>query len=476
MSIANRIRFNSFFSLSSSVIRLLTSFIFFIGIARFYGIEVFGSFTAAHTLTLMFLYLADFGLDILLTIEVARSKENASKILEKYFPIKLILSVAALAGAWLLPLFEDMSNLTRILIFILSFNIIFTSLTTYFFALFKGIEQFQHETKISLIINLSLIALLILCGFLQVEIQYLALAFILSRAVGLALAFYNLNKTLHFNHFRLSFKGLRSQWKIITVFGLHLILGNLYFQLDTILLSIWKGDLEVGIYQAAFKLIMFTLIIPDVMINAMLPVLSNYYSENKEKWLMLAKLLNKTLFMISIPIALILFSYAEQIISLLYGKGRFIEAATVLRIFAVTIVIRYSAEAFALMLTTSHRQFSRVVIVAVAVTMNFSLNSYAIPKYGIVGAAVVSLITNLIVGISYFFTNHFRDVVKFFNIKFIVFFGGTIAFGFILNNVLALNWIIALGLITIFSCFFIYFIGYNSKERNLIFTWQKEII
>ncbi|MBU1298287.1 MAG: oligosaccharide flippase family protein, partial [Bacteroidetes bacterium] len=77
MDVIRRIRHNSFFSFLSSFTRLLTNFLFFIGIARFYGAEIFGSFTAAHTLSLLFLYLADFGLDLMLTTQVARSKVNA---------------------------------------------------------------------------------------------------------------------------------------------------------------------------------------------------------------------------------------------------------------------------------------------------------------------------------------------------------------------------------------------------------------
>jgi O-antigen/teichoic acid export membrane protein len=465
MSVINRIRYNSFYSLSSSVIRLFTNFLFFIGIARFYGTSTFGSFTAAHTLTLMFLSIADFGLDILLTTEIARSKENASKLLVKYFPLKLMLSVVALCGACLIPLFENLSRQTSILIIILSFNVVFTAITNYFFAFFKGLEQFQHETKISLCINLLLLLLITTLGFMKLNIEYLALAFIFTRALGLGLAVLRLKKIQIISTFSFSFIDVIKDWKIISIFGLHLLFGNLYFQLDTVLLSIWKGDIQVGIYQAAFKIMMFTLIIPDVLINAFLPILSNYHAENKEKWLHFARLLNKTLFMFSIPIALILFINAENIIELFYGKGMFYEAPSILKIFAIMIVIRFSSEASALLLTTSGRQYMRVVIVLLAVIINIILNSFLIPKYGPIGAAIVSLLTNLVVGLCYFLANDFSYVKIFFNLKELIILFGAISLGFLFYNIINLNWIIEIMIILIIF-------GYSKLERNTIFNWK----
>ncbi|MBU1298106.1 MAG: polysaccharide biosynthesis C-terminal domain-containing protein, partial [Bacteroidetes bacterium] len=389
---------------------------------------------------------------------------------KKYFPIKLLFSVFALIGIWLLPLFATLSELTQLLILILSFNIIFSALTNYFFALFKGIEQFNHETKITFYINLVLLSLLIVLGLLKVPIQYLALTFILTRSLGLILSALKAYKLLTPNSFHFSFRGLGQEWRTVSIFGLHLVFAYLFFQLDTILLSLWKGDLEVGIYQSAFKIIAFVLVIPDVIVNALLPVLSNYHDHSREKWLIAAKLLNKTLFMLSIPIGLILFLYSDQIIHLLYVDSSFKQAIPILKIFAIIIVIRFSVETFALMLTTSLRQYTRMLIVIAATIINFLINLYAIPKYGVIGAAYTSLLTNLFVGFSYLIATKFSIVIRFFDIKSISFLCGAVTVGFLLVNIYPSNWFTGIIIITLASSLFIYFIGFSSSERNLLFN------
>jgi O-antigen/teichoic acid export membrane protein len=56
------------------------------------------------------------------------------------------------------------------------------------------------------------------------------------------------------------------------------------------------------------------------------------------------------------------------------------------------------------MLTTSRQQYKRMFLVVVATVVNVLLNMIAIPKYGIYGAAIVSLIVNALVGIGYIVT------------------------------------------------------------------------
>jgi O-antigen/teichoic acid export membrane protein len=68
-----------------------------------------------------------------------------------------------------------------------------------------------------------------------------------------------------------------------------------------------------------------------------------------------------------------------------------------MRIFAGVVWIRFIAEAFGLLLTTSGNQFLRVIITAVATILNVGVNLVVIPAMGPMGAAMVSLGTNLLV-------------------------------------------------------------------------------
>jgi len=221
------------------------------------------------------------------------------------------------------------------------------------------------------------------------------------------------------------------------------------------------------------KLIVLLLVIPDVIINALIPVLVRLHAEDNDRWIRLNKLLGKTLIFISLPLSLILFIYAENVITLVYGSSGFSESIPILRIFSLILFVRFSTEMYALVLTTSQRQSARMFIVVGIALLNFVLNVYAIPHFGIQGAAIVSLISNFLAGCSYIVVSK----SKLFNLNleprilFLCIF--TIIITFLFWNLGSESFLIG-----IFVILFIYpitclFIGFSSKERITLFDFRR---
>ncbi|HED37794.1 MAG TPA: flippase, partial [Ignavibacteria bacterium] len=376
--------------------------ILFLIIARYYGPKIFGQFTFAHSLSYIFIILADFGFDVLLTNEIAKDRNNAVKIFQQYFSLKFVFTLFALVSMWIFVLFNDLSYETRLLVMIFSIYMVFTNMTNFLYALYKGFERLEFETKVSLIINISLLILTIILMILKADIITIAVAFVSTRILGFLFGVKYSFIVLKGISFKLLFTGFSKIKKKVFVFGFNLAFNYLFFQLDTILLAFWKGDYEVGIYQSVFKLILIPLVIPDIFINTLLPVLSRLNVENKAQWKKIGGIMNKLLFIIIIPISIILFIYADQIINIVYGVKEYSSAIPILRIFALTLFVRFNLEAFALMLTTSNRQHVRMKVVITATFLNLILNYFMINSYGAYGAAIVSLLTNTFVGVMYY--------------------------------------------------------------------------
>jgi O-antigen/teichoic acid export membrane protein len=96
MSEAVKIRKNSFFSFVSISSRLLANVVLFLALARFYGPTLFGKFAFAHSLSLIFILFADFGIDVLFINEIARERENAIRFFQQFFTLKIFLVGSAL--------------------------------------------------------------------------------------------------------------------------------------------------------------------------------------------------------------------------------------------------------------------------------------------------------------------------------------------------------------------------------------------
>jgi O-antigen/teichoic acid export membrane protein len=356
---------------------------------------------------------------------------------------------------------------------IFSLYVFFSSLNNFFFALFKGFEQFRHETKISFIINLLLLVSLIVFGILRKPLYVIAILFVGTRVIGVIVGAKIAKRLVRFNFFSIELAGWKDVWKQISVFGLHYIFGNLILIMDTSLLAFWRGDHDVGIYQAVFKLTVLVLLIPDIAINTLMPALSRFHHEDLERWNSLGRLLNKTLFLLGLPISMIFFVYAEQIIAIVYGQGIFVESVFILRVFALIVLVRFSVETSALMLTTSHRQRVRMWIVMIGTALNFGMNLYVIPEFGPYGAALVSLATQTLVGLGYIFATRNAFMEWMLNVRNIVPLITTILISLILWNVKMLPlWYTCPLAISLYALVF-YFIGYTRDEWKMIFEREK---
>jgi O-antigen/teichoic acid export membrane protein len=465
---AARIRWNSFFAFLSQLIRLLTNFLLFVGIARLYGPVAFGQFTTAYSLATIFLLFADFGFDTLLATEIARDRANVVHIAHRYFSLKIIFALCATVFMVLLTAMQHLSITTQSLMLIFSLFVFFSSLNNFFFALFRGIEEFQHETKISWVVNLSTLALIVGCSLLRAPLAVAGLALVAGRVVSLWSAVRLCHRLIDEPIARIDLSHWKNLMGNVLIYGLYVVFGNLFFLVDTPLLAYLRGDHDVGLYQAVFKVVVLALVLQDIATNTMMPVLSRLHSQDKDQWERIGGLLAKTLVFISLPIALVLAVYPEQVITFIYGPAGYLDAAPLMRIFAVVIVVRYSVEAFALMLTSSLRHSMRVLIVFLGTVGNIAINLLLIPRYGPWGAAMTSLATNVVVGVGYlvavkqFPYRHFMNIRNLgVGLLCIVIFCG-------LWNWRTISLLYSVPVLLLVYVTIIYFLGYTPQERRTL--------
>ncbi len=470
MSEAVRIRKNSLYSTLSITSRLIANVVVFWILARYYGPKIFGQFSTAQSLATNFIIFADFGFDLLLTTEIARHRENARQLFRQFYSLKLIFCVLALILMWLIALFGNFSQETKLLILILSLYTVFSTLTNFLYALYKGFERLEYETKISLIVNVGLLVMVIPLILYSASVFLIAVVFVISRVIGLIAGLFYVFHFLPKISLKPVFENFSEVRKKVLVFGLFLLFNSLFFQLDTILLSLWKGDHAAGIYSAVFRFIMLPLVIPDILINTLMPLLSRMNVENNIQWKKIGYLLNKILITVGLPVSIILFINSEQIINLIYGPTDFAESVPVLKIFALTLIVRFSLESYALLLTTSDRLNVRLYTVIFATLLNLSLNFFLIPAYGAFGAAIVSLVTNIFVGVVYYAANLKLVTEYLSNTRTMIFVLFSFAVGWICWLVRDISVLITAPVAGLIILFFAYTMFFTKEERVLILS------
>jgi polysaccharide transporter, PST family len=378
-----------------------TNMLLFIGIARLYGPEAFGQFATAHVYLTLLLYVADFGLDLLLATEIAKDTVHAQSLMERFLPLKLVLGSMATVAMWGAAFVSGSSPATMVLMAILSLGLLATSLSTFYFAVARGFEQLHHEAVVVSYQQGFLLGALVLLGWARMSLEWLALAFVASRIIGLVLIHRRVTKRLSLTIGRVSFRDSKEALLQGLPWGGNLVFSALFFQLDTLLISGWLGDQSAGIYQSAMKLAVVVLAIPDVLVSALLPVFARLHAESRERWEELGRIASRTMLFLSLPFGMLFMIYSEEILLLIYGGSGYVAAASVLRVLGAVLVVRFGVETFALALTTTRHQNIRMWIVLGATILNFGLNAIMIPRFGIIGAAYVSLTCNILVGLGY---------------------------------------------------------------------------
>lgn len=379
-------------------INSILSFILVIFYARYLGDIAFGKYAFALSFIALFAILGDLGLSILAVREVASDRSRAQTYLNNIISIKIVASVILLVLMSIIISFMDYPKDTTITIYILGGSVIFTLITSGIRWLFQAFQILEFEALI--VVSLGLLRLLggisvLIAGYGIIE---LALVDMGSNAIILIFAYLIISKKF----FKPKIKMDLIFWKktIITAFPLALMVlfSAIYLNIDTVMLSIMKGDAPTGWYKAAYKLVGVIKLIPAFFIPAVFPAMSELFSQSHEKFI---KVGEKSLFLLigfGLPLSLATTILADKIILLIFGEA-FINSILVLKILIWTSLFVFFSSIMGYMLIAAGKQKINTFIVGIGLLLNIILNIILIPKYSYAGAAVSIFIAELIVAI-----------------------------------------------------------------------------
>jgi len=172
------------------------------------------------------------------------------------------------------------------------------------------------------------------------------------------------------------------------------------YKIDTVLLSFYHGDAMVGWYAAPYNLIMMLMIISHSINQSLYPSLTRRYAEDAGAVDRVFGRVMKYLLIISLPIAMGATILARPIVSALYGEA-FQRSALALQVLIWVLPAMFLTDLFGhtAMAMDNERGVARVN--AVSAVFNVTLNLLLIPPYGFVGAAVTTVLTELVEIVQY---------------------------------------------------------------------------
>ncbi|OHA51629.1 MAG: hypothetical protein A3A97_04420 [Candidatus Terrybacteria bacterium RIFCSPLOWO2_01_FULL_40_23] len=178
--------------------------------------------------------------------------------------------------------------------------------------------------------------------------------------------------------------------------ALSLIFTLIYFRLDTVLLSLFKSQNDVGIYNLAYKLLENIIFYPAMLVGLLMPILSKTAFVDEEKFKKVFENGAKILIIAALPMFIGGVLLAQEIIYFLGGSA-FKDAAEPFKILLGATFFIFFGTIFGATVIALNKQKEAIAIYFIAMFFNVATNIIFIPSYGYMATATTTLITEIIV-------------------------------------------------------------------------------
>lgn len=355
--------------------------------------EGLGKVNFALSIISYFAIISSLGIENYGIREAAKLRDDKIKLSQftkEIFFINLVSTAIAyillFVAIALVPKFHEYKTL----LYVTGATILFTTLGINW--LYSAIEDYLYITVRSIIFQIiSLVLLFVLVKTKDDYIKYAAIS-VISNVGSNLLNFIHSRKYITLKT-RLAIQ-IKKHIKPIFVLFAMAIAVKIYTALDTTMLGFFKGDFEVGIYTAATRINKIVLSLVIAVTTVMLPRLSYYAKdENKTKFIELSYKGFDFLLLLSIPCTIGLSLLSEPIIDIFCGQG-YADAIVPMRIMnPIIIIIGISSYVGINIFLSINKEVYKLYSTIAGAVINFVLNFIFIPKYGVIGASVATVIS-----------------------------------------------------------------------------------
>lgn len=395
-----------------NAVQIAVSFFVGVWVVRYLGPEKYGILSYVMAFVALFGVLAKLGMDSVAIREfVKRPKEKeaifGTLLFLKFFAGILAFILSLTAVFFLKPGDAPIFWLTAIIALGFIFQI-----SDVFDFWFQSQVQSKYAVYARSAANIFLGFIKIILILMNAPLVAFAWALLLSSAVtflGMVVAFFHRDKKIPRMkiNWNISKKILRDSWPLI----LSGVAITVYMKIDQVMIGNMLGNKSVGIYSAAVSLSEMWYFVPTVIAGSVFPAI--IYSKKISEKIYFKRMQIMYDFMVwsSVFFAILITFFAKDIVRLLFGQA-YIESARVLAIYiwaGVSVSIGVASSKFLITENLTKITFYKSLIGAI---INVLLNLLLIPIFGIVGAAVATLISYFISDFAVVFFKESRIVAK----------------------------------------------------------------
>lgn len=398
---------NIFWLTLSRIAALVLLALAYFALFRYLGPFGSGQYQFVLSYVLLFSTVVDFGIQQLITKKISEQPEKTKEYFQNFFSFESFAALLLYCLLLVIAYFKHYDLAVFWAIAVAGLGMVANALTYPFLAVMAAFQDLRKVALINFLNSLVNITIIFSAIIFHRHIVFLASVQFLFGVLDLILYRHFVKKHLpnpqvlkavfHFD-LNLMKNFIKQGWPFALLVGFSAI----YNRIDVVLISLIKGYTQTGYYTAAYKIFDLLGFFPSVVSYTLFPFFTGLMAKkavdevrlNLEKYLRL-------MIAGALPMAAGGTLLSSKLINLVAGPG-YAPAASVLAvlIWAPAILFIYIPVNS---IVISQLTLKAVLITGINVVINTVGNLILIPRYGIMASAVMTVVSESLQGVFYFY-------------------------------------------------------------------------
>lgn len=362
---------------------------------RYLGAGDYGRFALALSLTQLFGVLADAGLTAVVVRELAQRPDRAGPVLGSALVLRSGLSLVAVGGAVLAALLLPYPPQVELAVVIAGVPLVLGLLNSAWVAVLQA-DLRAGRAAIGDVVGRAA-SLAAVGAVIALDLGFYAVvgAAAVGAAVTLGVTRALVRRSLPVRPAADS-ETIRLLLVAALPVGLALALNEAYGRADALVISLSRPYAELGLYSLGWRLLELSAVLPAVLLFAVFPLVSRYVATGDGRLHGTLQVAGDLLALAGIGLATGGALVADEL-AVALGGASFAEAAEPIRILLVAAGLGFVSGLYGHALIAKARQLSTLWLNVAALALNVGLNVALVPRYGIVAAAWVAVVSEFVI-------------------------------------------------------------------------------
>ncbi len=391
----------------SRVLSLGLLFLAYTQLFRYLGPTASGQFQFVLSYVTLFGVIIDFGIQQYIIKKISEDRSKAKHYFHNFLAVEAVLAFVVYGAMLAIAYLNNYEPVVFKAIAVAGFGTALHGLTYPFLAVitaFYDLKKAALLNFISSVINVSIIFLTIWTGgsIVMLTSQQVIYGFLALTMYYRYVRPYIGSPEMMRGILSINFSVVKQILLASVPFAMLVGFSTIYNRIDIVLITNILGYTQTGLYTAAYKFFDLMAFFPAVVSHSLYPVFARFMVERKigDVRIVLEKYL-RFMAAIALPLATGGMLLSEPIIRLLAGE-QFAPAADVLAVlvWAPAILFIYIVVNA---LVVSQLTKLATIVTGVNVVINIIGNLILLPRYGIISAAIMTLVSEGLQGIFYFY-------------------------------------------------------------------------